>query len=237
MSDADQNVLVELDALLDTRIPSLARCNPDAAALMMKPAYWKRLSDDFEKYTEGMVTNEAFREMYAKRDKDTLLGALATNMCLILTTLFDELGDQQVNSPHVGDLILTVNFWPYVLTPEETEAYLTNISVFVNNRAKMQAVWYRPEEITPTMLNTEYSAYILYDYNYWLGVQAKNFEKVSAPTVTVFAPAMSFVRDFTEADITVEGYGVVSPFELVEGSAKLFVDMHLLDLRFFCPVN
>lgn len=233
----DQHVLVELSALVDDRIPTLARCNPEAAALMMRPSYWARLSDDFEKYTEGMVTNQQYKEMYAKRDVDTLRGALATNICLVLTRLFNELADQAVNSPLTSDLVLSVNFWPYILTAEETEAYLTSISVFVNNSAKMRAVWFSPEEITPALLDADYSAYILYDYNYWLGVQQKNFEKTSIPKVTAFAPAMSFVGDFTEEDITIQGVGPVSPFELVEYSAKLFVDLHLLDMRFFCPVN
>lgn len=234
---SDQHILVELDTLIDTRLPALARCNPEAAALMMKPAYWQRLSDDFEKYTAGMVKNKDFKESYAKRDVEYLRGGLATNACLLLTKLFNELADQAVNSPLTGDLVLTVNFYPYELSHEEIEAYLTNISVFVNNRAQMRHVWMRPEEITPAFLDADYSAYILYDYNYWLGVQEKNFEKTSIPKVTAFAPAMSFVRDFTEEDITVQGVGPVNPFELVEFSSKLFIDLHLLEVKYFCPVN
>lgn len=233
---SDQNILVELDALLDTRITTLCRCNPAAGAYMMMDPYWERLSDDFEKYTEGMVTNEAFREMYGKRDRDTLIAAKATNMCLLLTQIFNELGTQQVASPLVEDLVLTVNFYPYVLEPNEVEAYLTNISVFVNHCAKIKATWLAPTEITPILLDAEYAAYILYDFNEWMTVQEKAFDAKGVPKVSVFAPAISFVKDFTEEDITVESVGAVNVFELIEFSSRPYMDLHLIKPAYYCPV-
>lgn len=234
---SDQHVLCEIDALVDTRLASLARVNPQAAADMMTDWYWTRLSDDFEKYTYGKVTNEAYRAQYAKRDIDTLKGSLATNLCLSLMGMFANLCDQRINSPLVHDVKLTINFYPYYLDADEIEAYLTAISVFTNNEVKLSQTWMPPEEITPALLDAEYSAYILYDYDQWMGLQEARFHDKVIPSVTVFAPARSNVGDFTEEDITVPGIGIVSPFEMLEFTNKLYINLQLLDIAQFSPVR
>lgn len=233
----DQHILCELDALVDTRLPSLARVNPEAAAKMVNEYYWKRLSDDFALYTGGMVTNEAFQTQYAKRDVDTLRGALATNLCLSLTGMFANLCDQRINSPLVHDVKLTINFYPYRLDPAQIEMYLTSLAVFTNNEVKIEHVWIPPDDITPALLDAEYSAYILYDYNHWMGLQEPRFHNKVMPSVTVFAPAISACGDFTEEDITLPGIGIVSPFEMLEFTNKLYMNLQLLDIGQFSPVR
>lgn len=233
----DQHVLCELDALLDTRLPSLARVNPAAAAKMVNDYYWSRLSDDFALYTGGMVTNEAYKAQYAKRDVDTLRGALATNMCLSLTGMFANLCDQRINSPLVHDVRLTINFYPYRLSDEEIDMYLTSLAVFTNNEVRLDHAWMAPDEITPSLLDANYSAYILYDYDEWMGKQEQRFHDKVVPSITVFAPARSAVGDFTEEDITVAGVGVVSPFEMLEFTSKLYMNLQLLDIAQFSPVR
>lgn len=234
---SDQHILCELDALVDTRLPSLARVSPEAAAKMVNEYYWQRLSDDFEKYTGGLVNNNDYKAQYAKRDVDTLRGALATNMCLSLTGMFANLCDQRINSPLVHDVKLTINFYPYLLDADEIEMYLTNIAVFTNNEVKLSQTWMPPEEITPALLDAEYSAYILYDYNQWMGLQEKRFHDKVIPSITVFAPARAAAGDFTEEDITVPGIGVVSPFEMLEFTNKLYMNLQLLDIAQFSPVR
>lgn len=233
----DQHILCEIDALIDTRLPSIARVNPDAAAKMVMDYYWLRLSDDFEKYTGGMITNEAYKAQYAKRDVDTLRGGLATEMCLSLTSIFANLCDQRINTPLVSDVKLTINFYPYHLTHEQIEAYLTSISVFVNNEVHLEHTWMAPDEITPAFLDADYSAYILYDYNHWMGCQEQRFIDKVIPSITVFAPGISAVGDFTEEDITVPNVGVVSPFEMLEFTNKLYMNLQLLGVKQFCPVR
>ncbi|MNV87919.1 hypothetical protein D3C71_1820790 [compost metagenome] len=137
----------------------------------------------------------------------------------------------------VTDVKLTINFYPYKLTEEEIEAYLTNISVFVNNEVQLTHVWLAPEEITPAYLDADYSAYILYDYNLWMGLQEHRFHDKVIPSVTVFAPARSATVDFTEEDITVAGVGVVSPFEMLEFTNKLYMNLQLCDIGQFSPVR
>jgi hypothetical protein len=233
----DQHILCEIDALIDTRLPSIARVNPDAAAKMVNDYYWLRLSDDFEKYTGGLVTNEAYKAQYAKRDVDTLRGGLGTEMCLSLTSIFANLCDQRINTPLVTDVKLTINFYPYILAEEEIEAFLTSIAVFTNNEVKLGHVWLSPDEITPAFLDADYSAYILYDFNNWMRFQEQRFIDKVIPSITVFAPAISAVGDFTEEDITVANVGVVSPFEMLEFTSKLYMNLQLVAVDQFCPVR
>jgi hypothetical protein len=233
----DQHVLCQIDALVDTRLPSLARVNPEAAAKMVNEYYWQRLSDDFAKYTGGMVTNEAYQAQYAKRDVDTLRGSLCTNLCLSLTSMFANLCDQRINSPLVHDVKLTINFYPYHLDDDQIEMYLTSLAVFTNNEVKLDHVWMAPDEITPALLDADYSAYILYDFDEWMGLQEARFHNKVIPSITVFAPARSAVGDFTEEDITLPGIGIVSPFEMLEFTSKLYVNLQLLDIAQFSPVR
>jgi hypothetical protein len=233
----DQNILCEIDALLDTRIATLARVNPECAAAMMTDHYWSRLADDFEKYTYGKVTNAQYREQYAKRDVWTLRGSVATSMCLSLTSIFANLCDQRINTPLVSDVKLTINFYPYILTDDEIEAYLTALSVFTNNEVQLSHVWLPPEEVTPAFLDADYSAYILYDFNHWMSLQEQRFIDKVIPSITVFAPARAADVEFTEEDITVPGVGVVSPFEMLEFTSKLYMNLQLVDIALFCPVR
>ncbi|MNU04695.1 hypothetical protein D3C72_2492140 [compost metagenome] len=55
--------------------------------------------------------------------------------------------------------------------------------------------------------------------------------------MTVFAPARSATVDFTEEDITVAGVGVVSPFEMLEFTNKLYMNLQLCDIGQFSPVR
>ena len=62
--------LVQLDALMDTRLGTLKRNNPDSAELIRTSWYHKRTSDQFDR-NGSKINQAAYTALYSARDEET----------------------------------------------------------------------------------------------------------------------------------------------------------------------
>ena len=75
--DAKQYLLIDLDALLDTRLGCLIRHRPQAAADVDMGAYRGRLHDRLWEFCDD-VSEAQWRQWWAERDVGVLKSSLAT---------------------------------------------------------------------------------------------------------------------------------------------------------------
>lgn len=232
-----QCILVELDALLDTRLATISRIHSDSAVqLLTDDRYYERVIDDFEPMVG--ITKEAFRNAYAKRDVETLEQSRLTEIPLLLNDLVKRMEQESTTTPFVESLRVEVNIWPYVMSDEERDELALSVMNFTGIVTPVSTVNFRPEELTPQMIKARYSGMILYNLRDWIRPHMETFKRFMMPRVTVLAPALFYDQVPTREDIAGEGMKAeLDPFRISEiGFTELF-NLNLLRSENFSLVR
>lgn len=187
-----QSILVELDALQDTRMGTIARINT-AAMKAMGEGYWKRPSDNFHVLTGGMISNEAFSELYKNRCKETLKQSIATGAAHYLGVITRTLQSMKTGPEEIEDISVTLNIHPYVFTEGELASMVEGLQTFLALSTRIEVISKPVQELTPQYLNTHFDAYLLYDFNTWDSHQRTNLIRNPIPEFTIIAPALFLV--------------------------------------------
>ena len=229
----EETIYVELDCILDTRLATVARLNPGAATALLNGDYYTRCQDKFEG-----VDHAAYKELYAKRDGETLRRAMHTDILPLISHLASTLREQAIKRPFHDGGAFVVNYWPYNLAPEVVEAIRRAITVRV---AGMGSVFLRsiaPKELTPKYCKQHYSMMVMYDYGTWLDLHGKAFEKVRIPDISMLAPALYFMDELpSEKDMAQFKAEGMHPLKAVELATAAFIELTLIDIKYFSAFN
>lgn len=239
MIDASDSIAyVELDALLDTRLGTIAKYSPQAASRAIRdPQYFDRVRDDFTDLCG--LDMEKFKELYAARDEEVLTAATMTEIPFVLERIVRELEMDSIDTPFVGRTIVEVNYYPYKLDAES----LSNLQLGIMARAGLQTevkmVYITPKELTPTFVRGRYSGMIIYDLRGWMERHLEEFGRVRMPRVTVMAPALYHsTEDFPQEELRNEGlHENVTPFILAELALIELFSLTLLPAFAFSAVR
>lgn len=196
MKQQKQTILIELDALIDTRLGTLKQCFSEAAKKLDLESYVRRVKADF--WTELGISTEQFTTAYKKRNVDTLLASMHTGLYHNLPLLLGGLLLNGLTSPVHEELKININTYPYELNEDELEDIVYCFQQRLWKDCEITTVFYKPEDITPAMLVDISPAYILYDIELWLGAQQTAFLEKRIPTVTAYYPAVINHYDATE---------------------------------------
>lgn len=209
-------ILVDLDALLDTRLGTMHLIDPDKAkALVVDDRYYLRLKDDFSDIVG--VDAATFAEHYAKRDVSTLQHSVVTNIAFVLAELVHKLEVRRSEIPNAPKPMVQLNIWPYQLNDHEREMMTNAVLCFSGIETRVDVVTIPPERLTMTMLRKSYAMVIMYDYVTWTRLHMTEMQSVQAPTVTLFVPALAAGDIPTSEQLEDMGInGRVDPFRLME---------------------
>lgn len=127
----EQSIYIELDAILDTRLATISRINQEAATRMLgNEAYYKRLSDEFW-LIDPTITEQAYKDMYAARNWETLQAARPSGLLVELINVVQGLEKRiMVGDPEISKLNIDVNIYPYDLNEEEIAGILDSIKEY-----------------------------------------------------------------------------------------------------------
>ena len=112
-------VIIEIDCLLDTRLGTLAKFNPDLANVILTDTenlYHERKTDDFPG-----ISRETFYSLYHDRDIETMFNSRPTNIIKFLIKNHLELATNLRSQAKNETLVYQINVFPYLLTPVEQE--------------------------------------------------------------------------------------------------------------------
>lgn len=219
-------LLIDLDALFDTRLGTLILNNyDDLVRIFVANKYHIRLDDGFN----NMIDKDKFYENYAKRNKETLANS-TLSLCIDIVKDFvaTTLKTDPVN-PIVFYPKIYINTYPYQLTKEETDNIILGIYSHLKCKAQVETVSLDPSMLTIDFINQNLSVIIMYEYNKWLDTQTElgNFNKGACPQVTLIGPRLFFKetpKSATEVDKT---------FTILDNIAKPFINLELLPSLFF----
>jgi hypothetical protein len=227
-------ILVSLDALLDTRIATVAKLGGhDLAVQVLQGNYHNRKDDKFPG-----VSVEAYNTLYAARDEETLALSYPTNIESFLRDLVHTLLKQTFLRPFHQQVRVVVNTYPYQLSDEVIAqilgAVVDKLIPDPGLQAPLTVVAERlPDEaLTPTYCKANFSAMVMYDYEHWLQVHQLALISRPIPEVTLFAPALYFVHTPTEEEIaqhqTEFNWG---PFESIKRAVRGGIDLQFLAIE------
>lgn len=235
--DNKQRILIDLDALVDTRLGAISQVSEAAAKhILFETEYANRKSDDFEKFSNGLITNDAYKTQYSKRDLSTLKVSIMTALPFVLNRMFKELIEMRENTPLVGELEVGINFWPYILSEEIKDDYLNAVSAYVGTEyfVKTTKHYYPPETITPAVLKSRWEAYITYEYGKWISLHAEALTHERIPRNTLMVPAISTLGEYDLENCKLEGRKEpVDPFAALELLMTEFLSVEVIQAKFF----
>ncbi len=230
-------VLVELDALMDTRLGTLHVINPDLAIEAVQSMdYYHRISDDLSHYCS--VKDSEFRAAYAKRGAEVLQSSCLTNLIFLLSNICSELDRQRRETPYTESVKVHLNVYPYVLDESERFIIESALMCHLPVDVAVESVSIAPNELTPQYIAGNYTGMILYNFIEWIQIHYATFERFRMAGVTILAPRLHAEHGtaFTAADIDQNEDGA-DPYELMAQAHAMFFGLEWLSPAHYCIIT
>lgn len=227
-------VLVDLDAIMDTRLAVAERLKPGLAVELMSLEWDSRTTDSLI-WTTGGFTAAEYKEAYGRRDHVDLQNSFRTGL---LTFVFDELketiytGDVERGTIDYG---LHINTYPYVLSKSEAVELEGIVRILVPAAKHVELEYIKPYRISNTwLLANEYTHYYTYDINLWLKKHIAELITNPTPRITVIGPQLR-EGDIEQLDDRERELAmVITPWEAMEHSLSLYCVLRYIDIEWFC---
>ncbi len=170
---ADQRHVFMLDTLLDTRLATISKLNPELATKIVADpeTYGKYINRPNDLFAEFGFSLGEFEEEYSKRDVTTLMTSLPTNFLFEMAHIAASLVNLKAQEPHnVENIDFVINTYPYTdLTSAEQERILDAISARLQVIVRLSSICQPPAAMSPTnMRGNQYNAIYFYDFREWL---------------------------------------------------------------------
>lgn len=186
-------IYVELDALVDTRLATIAKMGIDPMVFIKADCH-DRVSDEFDAF-DGAFPQARFAVEYQRRDIRTLQMAGPTEMLFVLDDLvLAERRKFAMGDPFAGTCEVTLNCYPYRLDDAQRMIYaealaealhlpLEAVTASYIPYREMNEFWLR--SIKPSMM-------IVYNYAQWLteafGSYESHIDPIGSSSTVVLAP-------------------------------------------------
>lgn len=227
-----RGVYATLDSILDTRLATLGIHYPDRVEeLLLSGKYHSRSKDAFE----GIDIVE-FRELYDKRDLETLYHAKRTPVLDMIKDSIRGLQQEYVVEPFRGIPKLTINTYPYNTPKEFNEAFSEGVVGFITapDMMEIEIINKDPSTITSSWVNVYYNMMFDYDALQWSDAIGESFKEVRIPDVMVIAPALDLRGDFTpEVEAKMLEEYQIHPFRALCLEASVLFNLQLVPVKYF----
>lgn len=232
MPEKIEAVLVELDCLLDTRLGTIARLSPEAAVTALQNGYHNRSIDTFTG-----VDSEAFKQLYAQRDEQTLMVSTVTNLTLSLARLVAGIADQIFSRPFHNGVEMIVNLYPYLLNEEVQTEIGRAIAARIVDHCPVKLVRITPEELTPQHCKAAYAMMVMYDPHTWMNLHAEAFKYTQIREIALLAPAIYFNKVPTVEELSHAVAKNAHPLQAIQKLAASLVGLDLIDIEYFSVLS
>lgn len=213
----NQKLLVCLDTVLDTRLATIGRVDPDLAVEIFENSfytkkYFERSIDNFS-LIKSSFDHELYKQAYKDRDIETLMSSIMTTIVQVISELTDNWRKAQRKLSLSNDIELCLNTYPYQISNEEIDDILVAITSYCPNIDTVSSVCISPSELTPQKLKEEYSTWITYDLDSWIVSNSENIKDKPIPTFPIICPMISYQDQLPlEKDLHREGNNILDPF-------------------------
>lgn len=226
-------IYVELDALLDTRLATIAKMSDNAAyEILSSGKYHQREEDIFEG-----IDSDIYKELYLNRDGDTLAKSTMTGIIAILSNICNEINRNPNNEPIFSGTCVYLNTFPYVMENEVCEAIINALKIWIGVNTNFRILCLPPKQVTIDWCRDNIKLMVMYDYGLWMNTHINDFDRIRIPEVTIFAPAIYFNNRPTDKEMEELRQEAPHPFISLELLTKILFDLNLIDVRYFSIVS
>lgn len=218
-----KSILVDIDALFDTRLSLLYFLNEDIAVKMIEDAsYVSRKKDNFNE-----ISFDIFNTLYRNRNKGILIHALPTPIFNIVREHYGDIVTDIKQAGSADDLYIYINMHPYELNHTEQSLLTQGINNIIPN-ANIKYVVMDNEELSPEWISEHLDIVIKYDVMDWIEYNTSNTKLINKPLVNVHFIAPALVPgNIKTTDINIE------LFNNVIATANMVVNLSLIDVIHF----
>ena len=184
---AKPGLMVDLDALFDTRLATLERIDVKLAANALSKGYLDREDDSFEH-----LPLDLFKKVYALRDEEVLGNSSMTPIKEIVFDFIKTANDEQKSGKTGRYPDVYINVWPYRIAADAIGELISPIYKACDKKANIHVVNLSPDKLLPSEITKELSFIIKYDYMDWLIAQGttNQLQNHRLQHVTLIAPRL-----------------------------------------------
>lgn len=229
----NDGLYVTLDALLDTRLATLATLSPEGAAMaLLGTKYHTRKSNDFTELCG--VSREAFDEAYAKRDARIVKHSRMTYIPKLVARIMKDLEIQAVEGNDINEPFVDVNVWPYELSDGDKEALRAAVGHFTALETRVNIIDVPIKHMTPTRLFASYGGAVMYEWRDWMAEHRRELNKVRDTEFVMIAPFMFHGRELSQEEWAYEEMNPdVNPADLMTLAMIGYFELKPVDLMLF----
>lgn len=227
-----EKIYVDIRALMDARIGTLATMGEHHAVNALKNGYFRRLIDDFEG-----VDKEAYQKLYFSDDMNVLKHSVVTNVKYLMRRFVKDALMHTIQNRTHEPLVFEINTYPYKFTEEEIRMLIMCVRFVTYSTSAVRIVSLSDEDLTPDFCNANYEVMIRYDWMSWLEKHKKFYEVSRTPDMVIIAPELWRDVAPTEQDVIDNEMDRRNPFRETE---KLFASLFRLKLypvSLFCMLE
>lgn len=226
--DSIIHVLVDLDSIMDTRLPVLYAIDENLAERVVKNnTYFKRYKDEFE-----YVTVDMFKPLYNDRTKNVLSLATPTAMLDTISDYCSEAILQNKKTGGDGKLIVYVNIYPYDLSVDEFDNLASGIRYMIGD-VDVSIVSMSKEELTPKWVDDNLAMLVLYQGLDWLEYHTAMLNLIKNPinNVALMVPATVIGNVKLK---TTKANDIIKFFTDMEEMSKTLVKLKFIGINNYC---
>ena len=232
--------LVDIEAIVDTRLGLMDYLDPDCAVrLVSNPDYFTRVQDKFQPLCG--IPEAIWKEAWKTRGAtgEALKRAINTPAIDLVHYMVLEVEYRAINDPQISGAEVDLNIWPYTLSDEERLALAAALTQRVGWKAPINVICQPPQYFTPSLCKGSYYAMVLYDHDAWFKVhQSELFATtVGMPKVTMYAPRLA-AKEIPPPDMCdFSKHGVkkkIDIFDAVAHGLSQYVGLEYLPVNQYC---
>ena len=220
-----QNVIIDLDSLVDSRVGHLFRCYP----AIFKDIEFDEVAKRPCMFKFNDLEEDVFKSTYSDRNTDDLKSARPTLLLYNLRSHLNPSYTKGIMQPTHEPLKLSINVYPYDLTDADAEELKNCIRSWTFDDLSIDIVSISTEDLTPSYLKSKYQILYMFNFVEWVELHRKELGECNIPKVVVYTPA--FFVDEENGRICVEEE--MNPFESAQKVLAEFISLQYIDRELF----
>lgn len=230
MAELQQNLLIDLDTLIDTRFGLIYQRFPKA---FRKLDVYEFCTRNHNRLWELVGCDEkTWKAQWEKRDVATIESSKPTSLLLHLKEIIVARYAQGKTSPVHHPLTITVNTFPYRLSKEALDEVKESVKAWTYSDIEVHTVYLTPATLTPDTIKTNYQSLFIYDWVEWMTIHRDALKSCKIPTVTFHVP--SYIYDNSPELMEAAMRSDVDPFAQMARYLSEYLAVEVVKPELFC---
>lgn len=224
-----QNVLIDIDCLLDTRLGLFHQAFPSAFKKLDLTSYCDRNHNRL--WELFGISKKRWDKRWRERTVAAMESCQPTTLLFNLKPIIVNKYIDGKTSPVHDPLHLYINIYPYRLSDEERVEVVNAVREWTMEDIDIETVYLAPRKMTPSIIKERYQSIFMLDFVSWMETHGPELADARMPCVMFNVPA--FVHDDNKELMSAADRESIDPFKLTQQSLAEYLSLELLSPELF----